>query len=123
MTLIELVASIVAVGLILYAALAIYLTSNIQGTNIKIFFVAQSLAEGKLEEKMAMSFDGLTNESRANYSGDLGQYSYQVAVDYVSPEALDSSAGQATAYKKISVMISHPKLQSPIQLESLRSEY
>ena len=122
-TLVEVTISILAAAVIMYAAIAIFITSGAKGMNAEVFTVAQSLAEGKMEEVMAKSFGGVSAESAANFSGDLSNYSYEVLANYVSGEALDSVSGSATNYKKIQVRIYNPLLNSPAILESVRANY
>ncbi|MDD5382106.1 MAG: prepilin-type N-terminal cleavage/methylation domain-containing protein [Candidatus Margulisbacteria bacterium] len=119
-TLVEIIISIIITGIVMYAVLAIFITSSVKGVNIEIFTTAQSLAEGKMEQVMARSFSVVTGESQANYSGDLADYSYQVMVDFVSREALDQPVAYETDYKKIKVLIRHPKLGYPTQVDSLK---
>ena len=122
-TLIELVVSMVVIATIMYAVIAIFITSGAKGVNVEIFTVAQALAENKLEEAMALDFTDVTSESQTNFTGDLSNYNYEIVVNYVSAEALDSAVGYATDYKKIKINIRHANLAGPTQLESLRSSY
>lgn len=122
-TLIETVISIVVIGIIMYSAIAVFITSGVKGLNVEVFTVAQSLAEGKLEEAMAQDFGNVTSESETGFPGDLSNYSYEVVVNYVSAEALDLPVGFETKYKKISVMVRHLQLGQPASLESLRADY
>ena len=122
-TLVELVVAMVVIAIVMYAAIAIFITSGAKGVNVEVFTVAQSLAEGKLEEAMARNFGDITLESETNFTGDLSSYSYEIVVDYVSAEALDTPVASVTEYKKIQVKIRHPKLGNPTQLESLRADF
>ncbi|KPJ65671.1 hypothetical protein AMJ44_09695 [candidate division WOR-1 bacterium DG_54_3] len=122
-TLVELVVSVVVIAIIMYAVIAIFITSGAKGVNVEVFTVAQALAESKLEQAMALDFADVASESETNFSGDLSDYSYEIVVNYVSVEALDAAVGYATDYKKIQVKIRHSSLAAPTQLESLRSSY
>jgi prepilin-type N-terminal cleavage/methylation domain-containing protein len=122
-TLIEVIISMVVIAIVMYAAIAIFITSGAKGANVEVFTVAQSLAEGKLEEAMAHEFADVSSEAEINFTGDLSNYSYEIISNYVSGEALDSAVGSATDYKKIQVLIRHSKLANPIQLESIRTNY
>ncbi|MEE8638345.1 MAG: prepilin-type N-terminal cleavage/methylation domain-containing protein [Candidatus Margulisiibacteriota bacterium] len=122
-TLVELIISIVVIAIIMYAAIGIFVASGAKGVNVEVFTVAQSLAENKLEQAMAQDFGDVTDEAEANFSGDLNQYSYEIVMDYVSGEALDTPVGSPTDYKKIRVLIRHDLLGAPTSLESIRANY
>ncbi|MEA3492765.1 MAG: type II secretion system protein [Candidatus Margulisiibacteriota bacterium] len=121
-SLIEVVISITVLAIVLYALIAVFITTGVKGVNVEIFTVAQSLAEGKLEETMALSFNNVTSESETNFSGNLSDFSYEIISNYVSGEALDTPVGYSTDYKKIEVLIRHPDLGIPTTLESIRSD-
>ena len=122
-TLIETVISVAIIAIVMYALIAIFITSGTKGMNVEVFTVAQSLAEGKLEQAMAQDFGEVTSESETNFTGDLSAYSYEILVDHVSAEVLDSPVGYATDYKRIEVRIRRSLLDSPTKLKSLRSNY
>ncbi|OGC24388.1 hypothetical protein A2291_02560 [candidate division WOR-1 bacterium RIFOXYB2_FULL_42_35] len=122
-TIIELVVSMVVIAVFVYGAIAIFITAGVKGSSLDTFAVAQSLAEGKLEEVMAQSFTVLTDEAQVSYSGDLSAYSSSVNVDYVAASDLDTVVTGPTGYKRIQVNIGHPDLSNLIQLQSIRSDY
>ena len=122
-TLVETIMAVAVIAIVMYAVIAIYITSGIRGVNVEVFTVAQSLAEGKLEESMAQTFEALSSVGQTGFSQDLSDYSYRIAVNYVSAEALDTPVASVTEYKKIQVKIRHPKLGNPTQLESLRADF
>lgn len=122
-TLVELVIAMVIIAIIMYAAIAIFVASGARGVNVEVFTVAQSLAEDKLEQAMAQDFGDATDEAEANFSGDLNQYSYEIVMDFVSGEALDTPVASPTDYKKIRVVIRHDLLGGTTSLESIRANY
>jgi prepilin-type N-terminal cleavage/methylation domain-containing protein len=128
-TLVEIIASVVVIGIIIYAVFSIFITSGFRSVNIEIYTVAQTLAEGKLEEMMARDFTTRVTTGETSFpAGDLGNYSYEVVGKYVTPEALDAPVADEMddppySYKKIQVMIRHPKLIHPVTLESIRADY
>jgi len=122
-TLVESVITLVVLGLVFYAVLSIFITSNVKSVNVEIFTVAQSLAEAKIEETMALSFLSVTNESSTAFSGELSNYSYEIVSDYVSTEALDLPVVYETDYKRVQVLIRHPQLDNPTTLETLVTNY
>ncbi|MFH1683390.1 MAG: type II secretion system protein [Candidatus Margulisiibacteriota bacterium] len=122
-TLIEVIISLVVIAVIMYAGLAVFITSGTKGVNVDVFTVAQALAEDKLEEALVQDFVNVSSESETNFSGDLAGYSYEITVNYVSTEALDIAVGGPTDHKKINVQIRHPQLGKPASLESIRANY
>lgn len=122
-SLVELVIAVVVIAIVMYAVIAIFITSGFRGVNVEVFTVAQSLAENKLEEAVAQDFDDITAEAETSFGGELANYSYEITVDYVSGEALDTAVGFATDYKRIRVAIRHSQLSSPTYLEGIRADY
>lgn len=122
-SLVEVIVSLVVIAIIMYAGLAVFITSGAKGVNVDVYTVAQTLAEDKLEEAMVQDFVDVTSESETSFSGDLSNYTYEITMDYVSTEALDIAVGSPTDYKKISVLVRHPQLGRPTSLESIRANY
>lgn len=122
-TLIELIAAIVLIGIVVYSALAIFVTSGFRGMDVEVYTMAQLLAEDKLEEQMTRDFEWLSSEAQTTFSGDLSAYSYAVTVDYVSSEALDTVVGGTSDHKRVRVNIYHAQLGMPVSLESIRVNY
>ena len=120
---IELIVSVIIIAIVMYAALLIYISSGARGVNVDVFASAQSLAEGKLEEVMARPFNSISAEAQANYAGDLSAYSHEVVIDFVSQSDLNTPVYINTDYKKIRVLIRHPKLANPTILECIRASY
>ena len=118
-TLIETVITITVIAVVVYAVIPIFATAGMKGVDLEVFNVAQSLAQGKIEEKMSLVFSSISSKSETNYPSDLSEYSYEVVVDYVSAEALNAVAGAPTDYKKIQVIIRNPNLANPTELTTL----
>jgi prepilin-type N-terminal cleavage/methylation domain-containing protein len=122
LTLIETIISIVIIAIVMYAGISIFITAGFRGVDVEVFTVAQSLAEGKLEEVIAENFDNINDISETSYAGDLSSFSYEVVVDYVEGTALDAPVAYSTDYKKIRVLIRHPKLANPVMLETIKAD-
>jgi prepilin-type N-terminal cleavage/methylation domain-containing protein len=123
-TMVEMVATVVVIGILFYGVIAIFITSGFKGVNVEIYTVAQALAEGKLEEVMAQEFVANVAESETNYTGEvLDHYSYQVVQTYVTSTELNTPAGGPTDYKKISVLIRHDKLGNPVTMECIKTNF
>ena len=122
-SLIELTISVTLIAIVMYSAIAIYITAGARSVNVEKFSVAQSLAEGKLEQVMARSFNAVTSEAVTAYTGDFAGYSYDVTTNYVTRDALDQAWASSTDYKKIRVRVWNTQLTGPVSLESLRTNY
>ena len=122
-TLVEVIASMVIIAIVMYTAITIFISGGMKSANVDVFTVAQSLAEGKVEELLAKTFTLLTDEASASFSGTLSSYSFEVLVNYVSQGDLNTPVLTQTSFKKILVMIFHPKLALPISLEALKVNY
>ena len=123
-TLIEVVISMVIIAIIMYAVISVFITAGVRGVNVEVFTIAQSLAEGKLEEIMSKPYADIV-PSGGDFGGDLTQYQYQVEVDFVLPDNFDLEPplGESQGYKRIEVLIDHPNLENTIVLKSVRADY
>jgi prepilin-type N-terminal cleavage/methylation domain-containing protein len=122
-SLVEMILSIVIIGVVFYAAISIFVTEGVKGVNVDVFTVAQSLAEGSMEEMMSRDFSAVSSEAETSYSGELSGYSYQFMVNYVLPEELNTVVTVETDYKLIRIDVRHPKLDNPIYLRSIRANF
>ena len=111
------------IGIIVYASFSVLINSSFKSVNVEIYTVAQTLAEDKLEEMLARDFAGLSAEAESAFSGDLNAYTYQVVTNYVTAETLDAPTTEATDYRRIQVMIRHPKMVNPVTLEAIKADY
>lgn len=121
-SLIEVIISITVLAVILYALVVVTITTGVRGVKVELFVVAQSLAEGKLEKVMAISYPDVSSESETNFSGDLSAFSYEVISSYVSKEVLDIPVGYSTDYKKVEVIVRHPDLGNGISFDSIKAD-
>jgi len=122
-TLIEVVISMVVIAIIMYAVIAVFITAGVRGVNVEVFTVAQSLAEGKMEETMALPY-ALIQPAAGDFDVDLSAYHYQVEVEYANADNFDIHApAPETPYRWIQVTITHPKLEEGITLQSVRANY
>lgn len=122
-TIVELVITVVVLGILMYALISIFITAGFRGVNVDTFTVAQSLAENKLEEVSSRDFEAISSEAETNFSGDLDDYSYEFVVNYVTPEALNAATTLETDYKRIKVLIRHSQLAVPASLEGIKTNY
>jgi prepilin-type N-terminal cleavage/methylation domain-containing protein len=122
-TLVEIIVSLLVIGIVMYAAVAIFINAGFKGVNVDLYTTAQSLAEEKLEKILSRNFASVSSEALSNFSGDFASYSSQVVVSYVSSEALDTAVGSGTNFRKVTVIISHPQLTNPFSLEAIKVNY
>jgi hypothetical protein len=114
---------VVVLGIAMYALITIFISSGFKGVNVEHYTIGQTLAESKLEEAMVQDYLDVSDEAEANFSGDLSGYSYEIATDFVSGEALDTPVGSDQGYKRVRVLIRHPQLTNPVMLESIKADY
>jgi prepilin-type N-terminal cleavage/methylation domain-containing protein len=122
-TLVEIIVAVMVIAIIMYAGIAIFITSGVKGVNVEVYTIAQTLAEDKLEEFLGRSFDLVSAEAETDFSSDLAEYSYEIIVAYVSSEALDQPVGGPTDYKRVRILIRHPQLANPTSLEVIKANY
>lgn len=123
LTLVEFVLISVVGGIVVYSLLTVFITGGLKEMNVKVYTVAQMLAEDKLEETMARDFKDIEKEKDTCFGGELSAFGLRIMVDYVAVQALDQPVPGPTDYKKIRVEIRHPELANPVCLESLRVDY
>lgn len=121
--LVETILAMVIIAVVAYSLIAVFYLAGIKSSDVETFNTAQSLASGKIEELMTRRFSLISTETETSYSGGISSYSYEIIASYVSAEALEVPLGTATGYKKITVLIRHPKLASPISFEAVRGNY
>ncbi len=122
-TLVEVVVAIVVIGIFMYAGMEVLINSGKNSVATDAILVAQSLAEGKMEEIMSKPYGLVSSETSTPFTGGLSSYAASVNVDWVSDSDLDTAAGSDTGYKKISVSVSSPLLSAPLVLQSIRTDY
>ena len=122
-SLIELVIAIALLGIVMYSLITIYITTGLKGSTAAIYTVAQYLAAEKLEQTLGGSFALVTNQAQTNFTGDLNQYTFQISFNYTTPADFNASVTGPTDYKKVAVLIRHPRLGSPLELAVIRANY
>ena len=122
-TLIEVVISMVIIAIVMYAVIAVFITSGSKGVNVEVFTIAQSLAEGKLEQVMALPYASIETESEKPFTDELEAYTYEVSWAWVEPGNFDKDSVTDQGYIRVLVKIRHPNLDSSIQLQSVRADY
>ena len=122
-TLIEAIVTIVIIGIFLTAGIGVFVNSGKTSSVTQNITVAQSLAEGHMEQVMANSYTNITSEAVTAFTGNLSQFSYQTVVNYVTQANLDTTSATDTGYKRIRVLISSTNLPSSVQIESIRASY
>ncbi|MFC1540482.1 prepilin-type N-terminal cleavage/methylation domain-containing protein [Candidatus Margulisiibacteriota bacterium] len=122
-TLVEVIISVVVLGIVMYSLVTIFISSGFKGVNVERYTIGQTLAENKLEEAMVQDYGDVSDEAETAFGGDLSGYTYEIAMAYVSGEALDTPVGTDQGYKRVRVSIRHAQLTSPVILESIKADY
>ncbi len=84
-----------------------FLLSNTTLSNydLDVSTTAVLLAQQRMEQTTAKSFEDIASVSQTNFSGNFANYNYEVLVDYVDPANLDASVAGPTDYKRIRVIV------------------
>ncbi|MBU0629610.1 MAG: prepilin-type N-terminal cleavage/methylation domain-containing protein [Candidatus Margulisbacteria bacterium] len=122
-SLIELVIAVAILGIVMYSLITIYITTGLKGSTAEIYTIAQYLAAEKMEQTLGGSFELAVNQAQTNFTGDLAQYSFQINFNYTTPADFNASVAGPTDYKKVAVLIRHPRLGSPLELAVIRANY
>ncbi|MCX5715689.1 MAG: prepilin-type N-terminal cleavage/methylation domain-containing protein [Candidatus Omnitrophica bacterium] len=106
-TLIEVILSIIILGVILTPFSV--LVSNVIRQNIysQAQATAVSLAEGELERITNMRFAAVAAEASAAFAAPFGAYTHAAAVDYVNAGALNTPVAGPTDYKRVQVSVNN----------------
>ncbi|MBI4211801.1 MAG: hypothetical protein HY540_04105 [Deltaproteobacteria bacterium] len=84
--------------------------------------VATNLASGKMEEFIkGTSFADIVSEAQTNFGSPFAPYRYQVTVNYVNQNDLDTSVDPTvTAFKKVLVRVTHANIPDlAVEISSL----
>lgn len=104
-TIVELVIFIIIIGIIA-APLAVVIANAMRNTVIPEYYtIASALARREIERTTNKRFSAIADEGPTDYTGNFSAYSYQIAVDYVQPGALNTPVVGPTDYKRIKVTI------------------
>lgn len=109
-TIVELVILIVIIGIIT-PSLAVVITNAMRNTVLPEYYTtASSLAKMEIERVTNKRFSEIEilDEGLHYYTGNFSVYSYQITVDYVQPDALNTPVVESTDYMKVEVTIRRP---------------
>jgi prepilin-type N-terminal cleavage/methylation domain-containing protein len=104
----SLVEVILAMVLIAAAFVSISLllsTTTLHNVNLDVTTRTVLLARQKMDEVTAKDFADVVPVGQTNFSGNFGNYSFQVGVEYVEPADLDTPVVGPTDYKRIRVIV------------------
>lgn len=105
-TLIEAIMAIVIIAIAFYALISIFFTVVPKIIDAEALAIATHLAEEKIEELMVKDFSGITSVSATSFGGDFSNYYYQIIVNYVSSEELDTVVDPTvTDYKRVKAQV------------------
>lgn len=122
-TLIEVIVTIVLVGIFMSAGMSIFIETGKNTSNVEIIIIGQSLAEEKIEILTAKNYSTVTDEAQTNFTGDFALFSCQTIVNYVMPANLDAISPSDAGYKRIRVQIRHPSITNFVQLETVKANF
>ena len=118
-TLIELIITVLVVSIAVYTLLIIIFTATTNTVQLDTMTTGLHLAKGRLEEVSSQAYSNITAESLSAFGGDFADFNSEVAVFFVSGEALDVPVVVDSGYKKITVKVSSSNLASTIEVSTL----
>lgn len=105
LSIIEVVLFITILGLSIPPLLIVTANLYSNSINLETMHVASNLSIQKIEDAIGKEFNDLASEPPTNFGGQFSAYQYEVAVDYVSPDDLETPLESATNYKRVSVSV------------------
>jgi len=118
-TLVEIIVAAALMLVFLSVGVVVFVNSSKLTKKAETLTIAQSLAQGKVEECLVKNFADISGETKTAFSGEFNDYNYEVIVVFVTGEALDVAV-PSSDYKKITVKVHNNKLQSPIQFDTIK---
>lgn len=106
-TLIEVIISIIILGVILTPFSAMVANIIRQNVYSQAQATAAALAEGELERVTNLRFSAVSAEAPAAFSAPFSAYTHAVAVDYVASSDLNTPVVGATDYKRVQVSVNN----------------
>lgn len=123
-TLIELVVSMIVIGIAFYGLMSVLSDVTIKNTSGQELLKAGFLAEEVMEEMMMEGKDFSTevlDVSLQSFSAPFSGFSYSVDVEYVNSSNLNLSTTEATDYKRIEVTVSGEAVSYPVTLVTVKA--
>ncbi len=123
-TLIELVVSMIVIGIAFYGLMSVLSDITIKNTSGQEILKAGFLAEEVMEKILVKGKDfdtDIVDVSSQNFSSPFSGYSYVVDVEYVNPYDLNLSTSEATDYKRIEVTVTGDSAGFPIKLITIKA--
>ncbi len=118
-TLIEIIVATAIMLVFLSVGVVVFVNSSNLTKKSETLTIAQSLAQGKMEESLAKNFTDISSEAKTAFSQEFSDYNYEIAVIFVTGEALDVPVSLSD-YKKITIKVYNNKLQSPVQFDTIK---
>lgn len=106
LTVIEIIIIMTLMGFAIPALLAAFSRTVLTGGDVKNTLVATNLAEEMMELKVTHDkFEDINSVAKTDLTGNFSRYNYQIVVDYVNANNLDSPVGYATDFKRVKTII------------------
>lgn len=105
-TLVELVIFIIVVAIV-SMPLSVILKNTLSETVLpEHYTIASSLARKEVENVVNLQFSTITDVAETSYTGNFSQYSYEISVDNVAGDDLNTPvADDSTDYKRVEITI------------------
>lgn len=121
-TIVELLMAIIIISICVIPVALMYQQATQGSYQTRVLTVATALAEEKMEEVLRLGYSGVSDIGLSNFPSPFADYSFQVDVDNVEAEDLDTSVVNETGYKSVEVQVSHSVAPS-VTVKSLLTNY
>lgn len=111
-TLVEAVITIAIMGVVLAPFSVLVVNVMRQNAYSQVQATAVSLAEGKMEDLTGTRFSLLVDAAATAFAVPFDNYTYQIVVDYVNSNDLDTAVVGPTDFKRVKVVINNSILGS-----------
>ncbi len=125
MTLIELIIGAAIIGISFYVLISIFITILPRTARIETLDKKVYLAQEKMEEYLARSFDNISGEAETNFGGGFSSYKYQILVTYVATSELNWAVAGPTPFKNVKVRVWGGQVdpQAAVEITTLVATY
>lgn len=121
-SLVEVILSIVVLASSFLGLSHVLSNTTIHNIDLDISTTAIFLARGKMAETTAKPFDDIDSVATTGYIGNYSDYSYAIAVDFVTAADLNNVVVGPTDYKRIVVTVTHSNWSGNIEVYDLKTD-
>jgi prepilin-type N-terminal cleavage/methylation domain-containing protein len=105
MTLIETIIGLTIIGIAFYLLMAVFINLAPRTAVVETIGKKALLAQEKMEEYLARSFNQVASVGATSFSGSFSNYDYQIIVTYVATGDLNTAVAGPTKFKNVKVRV------------------